>query len=121
MWLHKYVEFQAQDLSKAVSESNDKARLARSEIDALTMEISRLRESLNRAEGNRSMIDRELASTQLDLEQMRATLEDTQSELTRVKDQATAERENVRSIHGLLQSSREKEHDASLEAQVCVA
>uniref|UniRef100_A0A5K3FC40 Cytospin-A n=2 Tax=Mesocestoides corti TaxID=53468 RepID=A0A5K3FC40_MESCO len=106
-----------QTLSKQATEEGETARIARAEIDALSSEISRLRESLARAETARSAKEREVINNRLEVDEARSRLQELQAALQHANETIAAERESARAAHLLLQSSREKEHASSLEAQ----
>lgn len=87
-------------------------------MEALASEVSRLRDSLVRAEAARSAKEREAVHSRVEAEEARAKLQSTEAALLQANENAAAERENARNASLLLQSAREKEHTATLEAQV---
>ncbi|VDM21472.1 unnamed protein product, partial [Hydatigera taeniaeformis] len=111
-------ENQIQNLNQQVSEATEAAGLARAEVEALAAEVSRLRDSLVRAEAVRSAKEHEAVQLRVEAEDARAKLQSTEAALLQANENAVAERENARNASLLLQSAREKEHSASIEAQV---
>ncbi|KAL5111956.1 hypothetical protein TcWFU_004367 [Taenia crassiceps] len=110
-------ENQIQSLNQQISEATEAAGLARAEVEALATEVSRLRDSLVRAEAARSAKEREAVHSRVEAEEARAKLQSTEAALLQANENAAAERENARNASLLLQSAREKEHTATLEAQ----
>ncbi|VDK20611.1 unnamed protein product [Taenia asiatica] len=110
-------ENQIQGLNQQISEATEAAGLARAEVEALASEVSRLRDSLVRAEAARSAKEREAVHSRVEAEEARAKLQTTEAALLQANESAAAERENARNASLLLQSAREKEHTATLEAQ----
>lgn len=93
-------------------------QIARAEIETLTTEISRLRDSLVRMETEKSNAQREASGHRLDSDQLRAQLDDLELELEQLKDELEQERATNRGLQTTLQSSRQKEQNAVLEIQV---
>ncbi|CDS41403.1 centrosomal protein of 135 kda [Echinococcus multilocularis] len=110
-------ENQVQSLNQQVGETTEAAGLARAEVEALAAEVSRLRDSLVRAEAARSAKEREAVHSRVEAEEARSKLHSTEAALLQANENAATERENARNANLLLQSAREKEHTATLEAQ----
>ncbi|KAH9286990.1 Centrosomal protein [Echinococcus granulosus] len=110
-------ENQVLSLNQQVDETTEAAGLARAELEALAAEVSRLRDSLVRAEAARSAKEREAVHSRVEAEEARSKLHSTEAALLQANENAATERENARNANLLLQSAREKEHTATLEAQ----
>lgn len=95
--------------------------MSNAEVETLTGEISRLRETLARTESTRSTNQREVIACQLEVDKLRAKVAELETGLQRANEAVSLERENARNANLMCQESREKEQAANQEAQVCIS
>lgn len=109
---------QVQNLGQQNAERGEAAGLARAEVEALSSEVSRLREVLGRAEAARGALEREAVHARVAAEEARAKAAAAEADAAAAQESAAVERENARNANLLLQNVKEKERDATVEAQV---
>ncbi|KAM7540768.1 hypothetical protein Aperf_G00000041777 [Anoplocephala perfoliata] len=110
-------ELQVQNLGQQNAESAESAGLARAEVETLSSEVSRLREALGRAEAARGAVECEAVHARVAAEEARVKAAAAEADAVAAHESAAVERENARNANLLLQSVKEKERDASAEAQ----
>lgn len=113
------LESQCALLNQTVSESEGRVRRLQCENEESCRELADVRALCNRLEHQSHQAHHQLTSNTLETEQLRAQLTETERELVRLRKQIDHERDTVRNLESILNTSRDGELKAQKEAQRC--